>query len=304
MDNSRCVILVPASRHIEPHCEYSLRQLEAQGYIVRRLYGFAQVDVARNRLASEAIADGFEELMWIDSDIAFEPQSVQRLRSHGLPIVCGLYPKKAREGVVLPVPARSEIDHPGGGRRAHRDPLCGHRLPARAPPGLPGGPAPATAPYVLLEGRSTHDPVLPSDGDPFRRRPPLPRRGLRLLRTRSSLRISDLRRHVDPSPAHRHLRLQLGRRRRRTPSLSFLPIENIRRRRAGRCLTPACLFSTIHQKAKHEPHRVWSQVLPVPAETKITVPHTTARASLLLVPSIHLILMTAIFIAIVPCHPF
>ena len=46
MDNSRCVILVPASRHIEPHCEYSLRQLEAQSYIVRRLYGFAQVDVA------------------------------------------------------------------------------------------------------------------------------------------------------------------------------------------------------------------------------------------------------------------
>ena len=68
--------------------------LEAQSYSVRRLYGFAQVDVARNRLASESIADGFEELMWIDSDIAFEPQSVQRLRSHGLPIVCGFYPKK------------------------------------------------------------------------------------------------------------------------------------------------------------------------------------------------------------------
>jgi hypothetical protein len=42
----------------------------------------------------------------------------------------------------------------------------------------------------------------------------------------------------------------LGRRRRRTPSLSFLPIEKIQRRRVGRCLTPACLFSTIHQKAK------------------------------------------------------
>ena len=97
MDNSRCVILVPAGRHIEPHCEYSLRQLEAQGYPVRRLYGFAQIDVARNRLASEAIAEGFEELMWIDSDIAFEPRSVQRLRSHSLPFVCGLYPKKVEK---------------------------------------------------------------------------------------------------------------------------------------------------------------------------------------------------------------
>src|SRR4051812_25262495 len=56
-DTSRCVILVPAARTIEPHCEFSLRQLEAEGYPVRRLYGFAQIDVARNRFASEAIAD-------------------------------------------------------------------------------------------------------------------------------------------------------------------------------------------------------------------------------------------------------
>ena len=97
MDNSRCVILVPAGRHIEPHCQYSLRQLEAEGYPVRRLHGFAQIDVARNRLASEAVAEGFEELMWIDSDIAFEPRSVRRLRSHDLPIVCGLYPKKVEK---------------------------------------------------------------------------------------------------------------------------------------------------------------------------------------------------------------
>ncbi len=116
MDNSRCVILVPASRHIEPHCEYSLRQLEAQSYTVRRLYGFAQVDVARNRLASESIADGFEELMWIDSDIAFEPQSVQRLRSHGLPIVCGLYPKKVeREWSSQFLPGQKSITLGEGG---------------------------------------------------------------------------------------------------------------------------------------------------------------------------------------------
>ena len=148
MDNSRCVILVPAGRHIEPHCEYSLRQLEAQGYPVRRLYGFAQIDVARNRLASEAVAEGFEELMWIDSDIAFEPRSVQRLRSHNLPFVCGLYPKKVEKAwssQFLPGPADP---HAGGGRGARRDPLCGHRLPARAAAGLPGGPAPAAAPVV------------------------------------------------------------------------------------------------------------------------------------------------------------
>ncbi len=85
MENSRCAILVPAGHSIEPHCALTLGQLEAQGYPVRRLYGFSQVDVARNRLATDALAEGFEELMWIDSDIAFEPQSVDRLRAHGLP---------------------------------------------------------------------------------------------------------------------------------------------------------------------------------------------------------------------------
>ena len=40
-------------------------------------------------------------------------------------------PQEGREGMVPPTLARSEIDHPGGGRGAHRDPLCGHRLPAR-----------------------------------------------------------------------------------------------------------------------------------------------------------------------------
>jgi hypothetical protein len=97
MDNSRCVILVPVARHIEPHCALSLRQLEERGYPVRRLYGFAQIDAARNLMATEALGEGFEELMWIDSDIAFEPGSVDQLRSHGLPLVCGLYPKKVEK---------------------------------------------------------------------------------------------------------------------------------------------------------------------------------------------------------------
>jgi hypothetical protein len=58
------------------------------------VHGFSQIDVARNRIASAALADGYAELMWIDSDMAFEPSSVARLRSHGLPLVCGLYPAK------------------------------------------------------------------------------------------------------------------------------------------------------------------------------------------------------------------
>jgi hypothetical protein len=117
MENSRCVILVPAGHHIEPHCALTLGQLEARGYPVRRLYGFAQVDVARNRLATDALAEGFEELMWIDSDIAFAPESVDRLRARGLPVTCGLYPKKGERALssqLLPGTDRIVFGQGGG----------------------------------------------------------------------------------------------------------------------------------------------------------------------------------------------
>jgi hypothetical protein len=82
------------ANHIEPHCELALRQLESAGYVVNRWYGASAIDMIRNRLASDALAAGFDELMWIDADIAFEPASVDRLRAHDLPLVGGLYPTK------------------------------------------------------------------------------------------------------------------------------------------------------------------------------------------------------------------
>jgi hypothetical protein len=92
----RCVILVPYSGSIEPACEQGLDALEQRGYTVRRAPGFSQIDLGRSALASVALADGFDELLWIDSDIAFHPDEVERLRSHREPLVCGLYAKKSR----------------------------------------------------------------------------------------------------------------------------------------------------------------------------------------------------------------
>jgi hypothetical protein len=116
MDNARCAILVPVARHVEPHCELALRQLEAAGYAVRRLYGYSQIDRARNRLATDALAEGFEELFWIDSDMAFEPASVDRLRNHDLPIVCALYPTKVEKKLTSHLlPGTREIAFGQGG---------------------------------------------------------------------------------------------------------------------------------------------------------------------------------------------
>jgi hypothetical protein len=96
----KCVILVPVATHIEPDCERSLVELELRGYAVRRVFGFAAIDQARSQIASDALADGFDELMWIDSDIGFNPDDVAKLSAHGLPIVCGIYPKKGKNALA------------------------------------------------------------------------------------------------------------------------------------------------------------------------------------------------------------
>jgi hypothetical protein len=90
---AECVVLVPCYDTIDLDTQEGLHALSRKGYEIRRLRGLP-VDAARNLLAAEALRDGFRELLWIDADIVFRPQDVDRLRSHDAPIVCGLYPKK------------------------------------------------------------------------------------------------------------------------------------------------------------------------------------------------------------------
>src|SRR5437588_6935831 len=117
MDPSRCVVLVPVGSYVEPACARGLAQLEARGYEVRRVSGYAAIDQGRSQLATDALADGFEEIMWIDSDIGFTADSVDLLRGHGLPLVCGIYPKKGQRALachLLPETERVVFGEGGG----------------------------------------------------------------------------------------------------------------------------------------------------------------------------------------------
>src|SRR4051812_14460492 len=104
-DNAACVVLVPVGGRVEPDCEAGLRALEAAGHPVRRIYGYSAIDQARNQMATDALADGFAELMWVDADVAFDPADVARLRGHGVPFSCGLYPKKGKRAFACNFPA-------------------------------------------------------------------------------------------------------------------------------------------------------------------------------------------------------
>ena len=117
-----CVVLVPYLTHIEAACERGLRDLEARGYDVRRFSSTAAIDRARGDAATAALAEGADELMWIDSDISFAADDVDRLRGHGLPIVAGLYPKKGvQDFAVYFEPGTTElVVGEGGGLREVR----------------------------------------------------------------------------------------------------------------------------------------------------------------------------------------
>ncbi|HEY8072859.1 MAG TPA: hypothetical protein VIF62_02085 [Labilithrix sp.] len=88
------LVIVPVASHIEAPCELALQILERAGHTVWRRWGHSDIARGRSALATEALAQGFDEIMWIDSDIAFDPADVERLRSHGRPIVGGIYPVK------------------------------------------------------------------------------------------------------------------------------------------------------------------------------------------------------------------
>lgn len=103
-DRARCVILVPVARYVESICDDALRELERRGYPVRRLYGCSAIDLARSRLATEALAEGFEETMWIDADVAFDAAAVDQLRAHALPIVCAVIPRRKTCGGMAVAP--------------------------------------------------------------------------------------------------------------------------------------------------------------------------------------------------------
>ena len=91
---SPCVVLVPSLTGSPlAECEERLRVLEGRGYAVWRLRGFASVETVRSQAATDALSKGFDELMWIDGDVVFNPDDIERLREHDLPMVGGLVAK-------------------------------------------------------------------------------------------------------------------------------------------------------------------------------------------------------------------
>jgi hypothetical protein len=87
-------VLVPFLNAIEPECEAALHALERVGVTVIRCRGCSAIDQARNLLASQALQRTSTSMIFIDSDIAFDPFDVLRLFARPEPVVAGIYAKK------------------------------------------------------------------------------------------------------------------------------------------------------------------------------------------------------------------
>lgn len=115
MDPAKCVVLVPVAKSLEPETEAALTQLAASGYPVRMLRGGSQVDLVRSALASQAVRGGYDETLWIDSDVVFTPADVERIREHAEPIVAGLYVKKDRNEFACQFDGHADVKFGLGG---------------------------------------------------------------------------------------------------------------------------------------------------------------------------------------------
>ncbi len=90
----RSCVLVPHLNGIDWECEQGLRHLDASGVRVVRRGGCSAIDVARNEMLSDALHDEAESILFIDSDIGFDPQDALNLLARPEDVVAAIYAKK------------------------------------------------------------------------------------------------------------------------------------------------------------------------------------------------------------------
>lgn len=88
---SKLCILVPYGNRIEHNTDHELRRCEFNGIDVRRVPGYSAIDQARNRIIYDALKHGYEEFLWIDSDIDFKYEDVLKIKSRGVDIIGAAY---------------------------------------------------------------------------------------------------------------------------------------------------------------------------------------------------------------------
>jgi len=73
--------------------------------------GDSAVNRSRNNLTAKFLDSKYDALLWVDSDIEFDPWHIDCLKEHNLPVVAGLYPLKRKDHawcINMPMNQKSE----------------------------------------------------------------------------------------------------------------------------------------------------------------------------------------------------
>jgi glycosyltransferase involved in cell wall biosynthesis len=84
------VVLVPYYSVIEKECEEGLRSLVTAGVALSR-FSLSAIDLLRSAMLSHALNVGFDQFLFIDADIGFDPRDAIRLFNRPEPVVAGIY---------------------------------------------------------------------------------------------------------------------------------------------------------------------------------------------------------------------
>ena len=94
-----CAVLIPHLGEVSSEWAVSIKNLQCpdgtQVFFSRGM----PIDVTRDHMVRDILKDGFEWIFFLDSDVVAPVNTIQTLLSHNLPLVCGVYDAKKREGV-------------------------------------------------------------------------------------------------------------------------------------------------------------------------------------------------------------
>lgn len=100
----KTMIALPAMPVMMTACVRSLLAMRKHGEIEYAFTDSSLVFDARNKLAEKAINDGFDRILWLDTDMVFQPDLFERLSAdldEGREYVCGLC--TTRRDPIIPV---------------------------------------------------------------------------------------------------------------------------------------------------------------------------------------------------------
>jgi hypothetical protein len=94
LDLSKHVVKVPVHRFIDTDTYDCLRGIEDLGVRVDYSKGASAIDLTRSVLASDAIREGLDSILFIDADMFFNPADVVKLLLSDAPVIAGAYAAK------------------------------------------------------------------------------------------------------------------------------------------------------------------------------------------------------------------